>query len=100
MPGDATNDLQSRFLQRVERRAGFLKLLLGADLGLYLSPDELQRKRTIQALVRMIARQGELPHLSPETLAKGYDIVHGHLEAMQRVLPHDVQYRNRLQRRW
>jgi hypothetical protein len=100
MPDEASNDPETRFLERVERRARFLKLLFIAELGIYLSPDEQQRKRTIEGLVRMIARQSELPHLRPEALNKGYEIVLGHLEAMQRVLPHDVQYRNRLRRNW
>ncbi len=98
--GAAPSDPEKRFLDRIERRARFLKLLFIAELGVYLSPDELQRKRTIETLVRMTARQSELPHLRPETLKQAYEIVQSHLEAMQRVLPHDVQYRNRLRRHW
>lgn len=97
---DPHNDYEARFMQRIERRSQFLKLLFIAEFGIYLPPDETQRKRSIEALVRMMARQSELPHLRPETLRAGADIVRGHLEAMQRVLPHDVQYRNRLKRDW
>lgn len=93
-------DPQARFLQRIERRARFLKTLLDAELGLYLSPDERQRKHAIEMLVRMTARQRELPHLTPEVLKQAFDIVRNHIEAMQAVLPHDVQYRNRLKRDW
>lgn len=97
---EAPTDPQARFLQRVERRSGFLKMLFMAEMGVYLSPDEHQRKRTIESLVRMIARQSELPHLTPDTLSQAYQMVNVHLEGMQRVLPHDVQYRNRLRRNW
>lgn len=94
------NDPTARFLQRVERRARFLKTLFTAELGVYLPSDDDQRKRTIQMLVRMIARQDELSLITPETLQQAYDILNGHLEAMQRLLPHDVQYRNRARRHW
>jgi hypothetical protein len=94
------NDPTARFLERVERRARFLKTLFTAELGVYLPWDDDQRKRTIQMLVRMIARQDELSLITPETLQQAYDILNGHLEAMQRLLPHDVQYRNRARRHW
>jgi hypothetical protein len=97
---DQPNDPESRFLHRIERRAGFLKTLFIAELGIYLSPDDQQRKRSIEMLVRITARQNELPHLRPETMKKAYDILSHHIEAMQRVLPHDVQYRNRIRRPW
>lgn len=93
-------DPEARFLHRVERRASFLKTLFIAEMGIYLSPDDHQRKRTIESLVRMIARQSELPHLRPDTLRQAYEMFNVHLEGMQRVLPHDVQYRNRLRRNW
>lgn len=97
---DTHNDYETRFMQRIERRSQFLKLLFIAEFGIYLPPDETQRKRAIDALVRMMARQSELPHLKLETLRAASDIVRGHLEAMQRVLPYDVQYRNRFKRDW
>lgn len=97
---DIQNDYETRFMQRIERRSQFLKLLFIAEFGIYLPPDGAQRKRAINALVRMMARQSELPHLRSQTLQAAADIVRGHLEAMQRVLPHDVQYHNRLKRDW
>lgn len=97
---ETPNNYEARFMQRIERRSQFLKLLFIAEFGIYLPPDETQRKRTIDTLVRMMARQSELPHLGPETLRAASDIIRNHLEAMQRVLPHDVQYRNRLRRDW
>lgn len=97
---DVPTDTASRFLQRVERRARFLQTLFIAEMGIYLPADDDQRKRAIQSLARMIARQSELPHLSPDILQQAYEILKGHLEAMQRVLPHDVQYRNRVRRHW
>lgn len=97
---DDLNSYETRFLQRIERRAQFLKTLFIAEFGIYLSPDEGQRKRSIEALVRMMARQSELPHLKPETLNAATTMIRNHLESMQRVLPHDVQYRNRLRRDW
>ena len=100
MAEQAPSTPDSRFLERVERRARFLKTLFIAEMGIYLSPDEQQRKRTIEMLVRLIARQSELPHLKPSTLEEAYGIIREHLESMQRVLPHDVQYRNRIRRNW
>ena len=97
---EVPNDIQSIFLDRVERRVKILKTLLDAGLGVYLSADNQQRKRAIEQVVRMTARQSELPQLKPDTLAKAYDIVRGYLEAMQKVLPHDVQYRNRVRKSW
>lgn len=97
---DVPNDPSSRFLYRVERRARFLETLFIAEIGVYLSPDTEQRTRTIEMLVRLIARQSELPHITPEAFRQAAEIMTRHLEAMQRVLPHDVQYRNRLRRTW
>lgn len=97
---DVPADPASRFLQRVERRARFLQTLFIAEMGVYLPADDDQRKRTITSLARMIARTSELPHIGPEVLQKAYEILNGHLEAMQKVLPHDVQYRNRVRRHW
>ncbi|MBL8443834.1 MAG: hypothetical protein JNK52_07270 [Zoogloeaceae bacterium] len=91
---------EGRFLNRVERRAAFLKILGLADYGIYLAPDPHQRKRSIEMLVRLIARQSELPHLSADALARAAEIFTRELEAMQKSLPHDVQYRNRLKKDW
>ena len=97
---ETPKDPQSRFMERIERRAEFLKTLFIAELGIYLSPDEQKRKHAIDTLVRTTARQSELPHLTPETLRKATEIITQHLESMQQILPHDVQYRNRLRRHW
>lgn len=94
------SDIQSVFLDRIERRVKTLKTLLDAGLGVYQSSEEQQRKRAIEQVVRMTARQSELPQLKPETLAKAREIVTSHLDAMQKVLPHDVQYRNRVRKSW
>lgn len=100
MSSDQPNEIERRFLERIERRSRFLKALFIAELGVYLSPDEQQRKRTIEMLVRITARQSELAHIGPETMKRAEEIFTQHLEAMQRVLPHDVQYRNRIRRHW
>ncbi|NMF96552.1 hypothetical protein GPA27_03995 [Aromatoleum toluolicum] len=97
---EVPSDVQSVFLDRIERRVKILKTLLDAGLGVYQATEELQRKRAIEQVVRMTARSSELPQLRPETLAKAYEIVAGHLDAMQKVLPHDVQYRNRVRKSW
>lgn len=97
---DVPSDIQSVFLDRIERRVKILKTLLDAGLGVYQSSEEQQRKRAIEQVVRMTARQSELPQLKSETLAKAYEIVSSHLEGMQKVLPHDVQYRNRVRKSW
>ncbi len=97
---DASDDIEARFLNRIERRVSFLKALFIAELGIYLSPDDQQRRRSIEMLVRVTAKQNELPHIKPATLKRAVDLMQSHLEAMQKVLPHDVQYRNRLKRTW
>ena len=97
---EVPSDVQSVFLDRIERRVKILKTLLEAGLGVYQATEEQQRKRAIEQVVRMTARSSELPQLRPETLAKAYEIVAGHLDAMQKVLPHDVQYRNRVRKSW
>lgn len=94
------NTPEGRFIHRVERRAAFLKTLCVADFGIYLAPDPHQRMRSIEMLVRLIARQSELPHLSSEAIAQAAGIFSRELEAMQKTLPHDVQYRNRLKKDW
>ncbi|BAL26254.1 MAG TPA: hypothetical protein VJ673_04950 [Aromatoleum sp.] len=97
---EVPNDPQSIFLDRIERRVKILKTLLDAALGVYLPAEDQQRRRAIEQVVRSTARQSELPQLTNDTLKKAYDIVNGHLEAMQKVLPHDVQYRNRVRKNW
>lgn len=94
------NDPQSVFLDRIERRVKTLKTLLDAGLGVYLPTEEPLRTKAIEQVVRLTARSSELPLLTADTLRKARDIVNGHLEAMQRVLPHDVQYRNRVRKNW
>jgi hypothetical protein len=97
---DEHNEAEQRFLERIERRAEFFRTLFIAELGVYLPADETQRRRAIDALVRMTARQKELPHIRPEVLRQATQRITQQLEAMQKLLPHDVQYRNRLRRPW
>lgn len=94
------NDAEIRFMERIERRIDFLKTLFVAELGLYLPPDEAQRRRAIDTIVRMTARQKELPQIRPETMGAATDLITAHIEGMQRLLPNDVQYRNRVLKRW
>lgn len=94
------NTPEGRYLHRVERRVTFLKMFIQAELGVYLSPDAKLRKRAVEQLVRSIARQSELPHLKPETLERATDMFMREFEAMQKILPHDVQYVNRLKQTW
>ena len=95
------SSVENRFLERVERRSRFLRQLREAGLGVYLSPNEDQREKTIESLILICARQGELPRLRPEVIQRAARIMNLHIEKMQSVLPHDVQYRNRTrQRNW
>lgn len=94
------NDAETRFMERIERRIEFLKTLFVAELGIYLPPDEPQRRRAIDTIVRMTARQKELPLIRPQTFRAATDLITAHLEAMQRLLPNDVQYRNRIRKHW
>lgn len=97
---EVPKDPQSIFLDRIERRVKTFATLLEAGLGVYLAPDEQQRARAIEQFVRLTARKSELPVLSTATLTRAQDIVREHLEATQKVLPHDVQYRNRVRKSW
>lgn len=91
---------QDAFLQRIDRRLRFLKSLQDCRLPVFLPPNEQQRKESIDKMVRAAARQSEIAHLDPATLAKATEAVRAQLEAMQAQLPHDVQYRNRIKRDW
>jgi len=93
-------DPQARFMNRVERRLKVLETLEQAGMGIYLPPDAKQRKAAIDMLARLIARQRELPILTRETLAKASSELEKRLEAMQKQLPSDVQYRNRIRSSW
>ncbi|MDX5364685.1 MAG: hypothetical protein LPJ91_11090 [Pseudazoarcus pumilus] len=97
---DQLNEAETRFMERIDRRVDFLKTLLTAELAIYLPPDEQQRKRAIELMVRMTARQKELPYIRPETLQKATNLLSSHVEAMQKILPNDVQYRNRVRKHW
>lgn len=97
---EAPRDPQHIFLDRIDRRVKILATLLEAGLGVYLPAEEPVRRKAIEQVVRLTARPTELPLLTPETLRTAYRIVETHLEAMQRTLPHDVQYRNRLRKNW
>lgn len=97
---DQLNEAETRFMERIDRRVDFLKTLFTAELGIYLPPDEQQRKRAMELMVRMTARQKELPYIRPETLQKATRLLTDHVEAMQKILPNDVQYRNRVRKHW
>lgn len=95
---DEKNTAQAQFMQRVERRIKFMKNLKDAGLGVFLPSEEQTRKQAIDQLARLTARQSELPHLSPAVLAEASALFRTHLEGMQGLLPHDVQYKNRIRR--
>ncbi|THF61311.1 hypothetical protein [Pseudothauera rhizosphaerae] len=96
----APTDPQARFLERIDRRARYLKSLQSAGLGVYLPADERQRNHAIEQVVRTTARPSEISVLTADTLKTATELIRNHLEAMQHVLPHDVQYRNRIKRSW
>ncbi|MCB1955701.1 MAG: hypothetical protein KDG55_08490 [Rhodocyclaceae bacterium] len=93
-------EIQERYLERVERRATFLVTIEHSGLGIYLPSEERQRVRLMESLARAIARPSELPVLKPETIRKAIDRLSSLVESMQPHLPHDVQYRNRIRRDW
>lgn len=95
-----SQDPQSRYLRRVERRIKVLETLEKAGLGVFLPGDGEQRRRQIEMLARLIARQSELPVLERATFAQATQMLERHLEAMQKLLPNDVQHRNRIRRNW
>lgn len=96
----AAQDPQARYLHRVERRLRVLDTIEKAGLGIYLPADAQQRKTHIDMLARLIARHSELPLLSRQTLAQAAEMLEKKLEGLQKILPSDVQYRNRIRSRW
>lgn len=93
-------EIQLRYLERLERRARFLVTLEHSGMALFLPSDTRQREKLIESLARAIARPNELPQLSAETLRQACTRLNSLIERMQAHLPHDVQYRNRIRREW
>lgn len=96
----SADEIQSRFLERLERRAKFLVTMEHSGVGIFLPSEERQRARLIEGLARAIARPNELPLLTPETVRVATERLIALIESMQKHLPHDVQYRNRIRREW
>ena len=69
-------------------------------MGIFLPSEERQRARLLESLARAVARPTELPHLNAETVQTATKRLNEILESMQKHLPHDVQYRNRIRRDW
>jgi len=88
-----------RYNNRLERRLKVLELLEQAGFGIYLPPDSQQRKEAFKKLARLIARERELPKLAAGTLDQASAQLETRMEAMQKHLPTDVQYRNRIRSR-
>lgn len=98
---DTLNTIENRFLDRIKRRTRFIRQLQNAGLGIYLSANDDRRRSTIESLVLLCAREGELSRMRPEVIKRATLILQSHIETMQSVLPHDVQYRNRMrQKSW
>ena len=93
-------EIQERFLERLERRAKFLITIEHSGMAIYLPSEERQRARLVESLARAIARPNELPLLKPETIKQAIDRLTKLIDAMQHHLPHDVQFRNRIRRDW
>ncbi len=93
-------EIQERFLERLERRAKFLVTVEHSGMAIYLPSEERQRLRLVESLARAIARPNELPLLKPETIKLAIDRLTKLIDGMQHHLPHDVQYRNRIRRDW
>lgn len=93
-------EVQSRYLERIDRRAKFLVTIEHSGMGLFLPSDERQRARLIESLARAIARPSELAQLSSQTIREAVVRLTALIESMQKHLPHDVQYRNRIRRDW
>lgn len=96
----SNEEIQARYLERLERRAKFLITIEHSGLAIFLPSDERQRARIVESLARAVARPNELPQLSADTLKLATHRIGELLESMQKHLPHDVQYRNRIRREW
>ena len=93
-------EIQERFLERLERRAKFLVTVERSGMGIYMPSEERQRVRLLEGLARAVARPSELPHLTAETVKAATARLNEIFEVMQKHLPHDVQYRNQIHRDW
>lgn len=99
-PAPLPEDPNDRYRNRLERRLKALELLEQAGLGVYLPPDAGQRKAAIEKMARLIARSRELSKLNQDTLRAAQAALEKQLETMQKQLPSDVQYRNRIRSNW
>ncbi|MCB1962413.1 MAG: hypothetical protein KDF24_04520 [Rhodocyclaceae bacterium] len=99
-PQSVSQDPQSRYLRRIERRLRVIQTLERAGFGIYLPPDAGERRSRLELLARLIARQSELPALTRETFAQATTLLEKQLQSMQKQLPSDVQYRNRIRSNW
>jgi hypothetical protein len=93
-------EAENRFLSRVARRLKFFESVSDCGLAIFLPSDEKQRTRAIERMVRMMARPNEFELISPARLKDATEAITAGLDNMQRNLPHDVQYRNRMFRMW
>ncbi|HLW05834.1 MAG TPA: hypothetical protein VKY38_09725 [Azoarcus sp.] len=94
------NEAEIRFLERIERRADFFRSLYDAGLALYLPADPELRSRTLDHFLRATARPKDQGAIRPETFEQAAAQILSIFEEMQKLLPTDVQYRNRLRRTW
>lgn len=94
------NEAEIRFLKRIERRVDFFRLLHDAGLALYIPADPEQRSRTINHFLRATTRPKDQGSIRPQTFEQAAAQITSIFEEMQKLLPTDVQYRNRLRRTW
>jgi hypothetical protein len=94
------SEAEQRFLARISRRLKFIEALGHCGLAVYLPPETEQRQKAVEKLVRLTAHAGEFPHLTDERIKDATAALIAAMEDGQRLLPHDVQYLNRIRRAW
>ena len=94
------DELKARFMERIDRRLQFLDQLREAGLGVYLPPDKSKREQAVSALVQATIRGKERGMLNMRVIADAQAQVMQRLEAQQNLLPHDVQFKNRIRSSW
>lgn len=93
-------EAERRFLARISRRLKFIEALSHCGLAVYLPPETELRQKAAEKLTRLTAQAPEFPHLTEDRIKDATAALLAAMEEGQRLLPHDVQFMNRIRRGW
>lgn len=96
----SASEAERRFLARISRRLKFIEALSHCGLAVYLPPETELRQKAAEKLVRLTIQAPEFPHLTDDRIKDATAALLAAMEDGQRLLPHDVQFLNRIRRGW